>query len=81
MTSPTLLPDPRQVEVVRVAPSDTCVTVVMLAHATSSRCPSVEGGVQHRAAPQRRALSHPSRLRPVNSNIAVSLILPGHHEG
>ena len=39
MASPTLLPDPRQVEVVRLAPSATCVTVVVRAHTTSSCCP------------------------------------------
>ena len=44
MASPTLLPDPEQVELVRLVPkrlvpSGACVTVVVRAHATSSRCP------------------------------------------
>jgi transposase len=39
MTSPTLLPDPRQVELVRLVPSATSVMVVVRAHTTSSRCP------------------------------------------
>jgi transposase len=39
MASPTLLPDPSQVELVRLVPSATCVTVVVRAHAASSRCP------------------------------------------
>jgi transposase len=39
MASPTLLPDPRQVELVRLVPSATCITIVVRAHAPSSRCP------------------------------------------
>jgi hypothetical protein len=41
----------------------------------------LEGGVQHRAAPQCVALAHTSRLRPVARNLRVSHIITGHRVG
>ena len=39
MASPTLLPDPKQVELVRLVPSATCITVVVRSYASSAACP------------------------------------------